>query len=181
MIRKSHPQFEMLAMDLAATERLVLGDHHDPHSILGAHPDGHGGVVVRTFHPDAQGCEILLAGGEAVQAEPISNGVFAVHLPDQKLPLRYSVRFHFSSGAVWEHADPYSHVPTVGELDLYLFSEGTHRRLYEALGARVITHEGVRGTSFSVWAPNARRVSVVGDFCQWDGRLLPMRSLGGSG
>jgi len=181
MNRRASSLLELLAVDPATTERLVLGEHHDPHSILGAHPDGQGGVIVRVFHPDAEGAEIVLPTGETVHAEPLSNGVFGLHLPSRSLPIQYRVRFHFSNGTVWEHADPYCHLPTVGELDLYLFGEGTHRRLYEALGARVMTHQGVRGTSFSVWAPNARRVSVVGDFCQWDGRLLPMRSLGSSG
>jgi len=181
MIRRSSPSFDVLTVDQTATERLVLGEHHDPHSLLGAHADGSGGIVVRTFHPDAEECEILLPDGETLAAEPISNGVFAVQLPNREVPIQYRVRFRFSNGAIWEHADPYCHLPTVGELDLYLLGEGTHRRLYEALGARVMTHQGVRGTSFSVWAPNARRVSVVGDFCQWDGRLLPMRSLGASG
>jgi len=181
MNRQASPLFELLAADPVATERLVLGDHHDPHSVLGAHPDGQGGVVVRTFHPDAEGCEIVLPGAESVALIPLSNGVFGIHLPNETLPIQYRVRFRFSNGSMWEHADPYCHLPTVGDLDLYLFGEGTHRRLYEALGARVITHQGVRGTSFSVWAPNAQRVSVVGDFCQWDGRLLPMRSLGSSG
>src|SRR5688572_33121322 len=114
MIRSASPSFELLAVDQAATERLVLGDHHEPHSILGAHPDGQGGVVVRTFHPDAEGCEILL-GDEILPAEPLSNGVFGLHLPNRELPIRYRVRFRFSNGGTWEHADPRSEERRVGK------------------------------------------------------------------
>ncbi len=168
-------------VDPSATERLALGEHHEPHSILGAHPDGEGGVFVRAFHPDAEACELLLPDGQTLPMVPVSNGVFSAHLSVTEPPENYRTRFQFSSGETWERGEPYCHLPTVGEFDLYLMGEGTNRRLYEALGARVITHQGVRGTAFSVWAPNARRVSVVGDFCRWDGRLFPMRSLGSSG
>jgi 1,4-alpha-glucan branching enzyme len=95
--------------------------------------------------------------------------------------LRYRLRFHFADGASWEHADPYRFLPTLGDVDLHLFGEGTHRRLWEKLGARQIEIDGEIGVAFAVWAPNAERVSVVGDFCRWDGRLFPMRSLGTSG
>jgi 1,4-alpha-glucan branching enzyme len=82
---------------------------------------------------------------------------------------------------VWERDDPYRFLPTLGDVDLHLFNEGTHRRVGERLGARVMEMDGVEGTAFAVWAPAARRVSVVGDFCRWDGRLFPMRALGSSG
>jgi 1,4-alpha-glucan branching enzyme len=72
-------------------------------------------------------------------------------------------------------------LPTLGPLDLHLIGEGNHERLWEALAARLLHHDGADGTAFTVWAPNATRVSVVGDFCGWDGRLFPMRSLGGAG
>ncbi|HEX5580303.1 MAG TPA: 1,4-alpha-glucan branching protein GlgB, partial [Gemmatimonadaceae bacterium] len=90
-------------------------------------------------------------------------------------------RFHFASGDVWEREDPYRFTPTVGELDLHLFGEGRHRRLWEMMGAHPATVDGVAGTRFAVWAPNARRVSVIGHFNRWDGRVYPMRVLGGSG
>ncbi len=170
-----------LDLDPRETERLALSDHHEPHSILGFHPDGEGGADLRSFHPDAQSCDLVLASGEVIHMHPASNGVFAAHLARAPEVPRYRYRFRFSGGETWEIADPYCHLPTVGATDLYLFGEGTHHRLYDALGARVMEHQGVRGTAFSVWAPNARRVSVVGDFCGWDGRLLPMRSLGSSG
>jgi 1,4-alpha-glucan branching enzyme len=91
------------------------------------------------------------------------------------------VRFRFADGQVWERVVPSGFTPTLGALDLHLIAEGNHERLWDALGARPLVHEGVEGTAFAVWAPNATRVSVVGDFCRWDGRLCPMRSLGASG
>jgi len=96
---------------------------------------------------------------------------------DAGLPLR----FRFPGGDEIEREDPYRFLPTVGELDLHLIGEGSHRRLWEVLGAHPRTVDGVAGVAFAVWAPNARRVSVVGDFNAWDGRLHPMRTLGGTG
>src|SRR5207237_38746 len=85
------------------------------------------------------------------------------------------------SGTVRRSRDPYSFLPTLGESDLYLFGKGDERRIYDKLGSQFRTLDGVAGVSFGVWAPNAQRVSVVGDFNQWDGRTHQMRSLGSSG
>jgi 1,4-alpha-glucan branching enzyme len=168
----------------ADLERLRLGEHHDPHALLGAHPAPPGarrGVVVRAFHPDALSVQVVCDERPAAEMTALGDGVFAAFLPDRSCPLQYRLRFEFASGAVWERDDPYRFLPTVGDLDLHLFADGTHRRLWEALGARVREVDSVHGTSFAVWAPEARGVAVVGDFCAWDGRLLPMRSLGSSG
>ena len=168
----------------ADVTRLIAGEHTDPHHVLGAHAatvNGAGGVMVRAMHPDAVAAECILSNGDPVPMEPIAAGIFAVFLPGATLPLRYRLRLHFASGATVERDDPYRFLPTVGELDLHLFNEGTHRRVYQALGAHARTVDGVAGTSFAVWAPNARRVSVIGDFNAWDGRVFPMRSLGASG
>ncbi len=159
--------------------RLASGRHADPHSLLGAHPTPRG-VVVRAFHPEATNCVIEL-GDSSRQMAALGDGLFALLLPDASLPLAYRLRFHFANGDIWERDDPYRFAPTVGELDLHLFGEGTHRRLWSVLGARVRVVDGVRGTSFAVWAPTAKRVSVIGDFCGWDGRIYPMRSMGGGG
>jgi 1,4-alpha-glucan branching enzyme len=172
-----------------AAERalLVAGTHHDPHRYLGVHGstrDGvAGGRVVRAFHPDAVRCEAFLDAGVApIELEARGFGVFEAELSaDAPVSRRTRLRFHFADGNAWERLDPYAFAPTLGALDLHLISEGNHERLWDALGARALTHEGVLGTAFAVWAPNATRVSVVGDFCRWDGRLCPMRSLGGSG
>ena len=168
----------------ADVTRLIAGEHTDPHHVLGAHAatvNGAGGAIVRAMHPDAVAAECILSNGDTAPMEPVTAGVFAVFLPGATLPLHYRLRLHFANGAAVERDDPYRFLPTVGELDLHLFNEGTHRRVYQALGAHARTMDGVTGTSFAVWAPNARRVSVIGDFNAWDGRVFPMRSLGASG
>jgi len=161
--------------------RLVRGEHHDPHSILGAH-DFDGSTVVRAFHPDADSAALVTPNGGTAPMEPIGDGLWATLAPDLA-PGRfaYRVRFGFPDGASWELDDPYRFGPTLGEVDLHLIGEGTHERLYDVLGAHPRTHEGVDGVSFAVWAPNARSVRIVGDFDRWDGRLMPMRSMGASG
>jgi 1,4-alpha-glucan branching enzyme len=107
--------------------------------------------------------------------------VFEARIPDVSPPIRYQVRFAFPDGSEWETEDAYRFPPCVGEVDEHLFREGTHLRLWDVLGARPIVLDGVHGTAFSVWAPNARGVSVVGDFCAWDLRRYPMRTMGSSG
>src|SRR5262245_51667913 len=171
------------AADPAELSALALGDHDEPHRLLGAHAavrDGVSGCIVRAFHPDAAGCEAVLDGGVAGM-HPLGGGIFETFLPGRGVGEPYSVRFWFGSGASWERDDPYRFPPTLGEVDVHLFHEGTHRRLWDVLGAHVRTVRGVSGVAFSVWAPSARRVSVVGDFSRWDGRLYPMRRLAGSG
>ncbi|MBW2107643.1 MAG: 1,4-alpha-glucan branching protein GlgB [Deltaproteobacteria bacterium] len=166
-------------------ERLIRVEHRDPHSILGAHPfalEGCKGVVIRAFHPDAVRAEVLIKGRNPVSMELCHpGGLFACFVPRRRLPLRYRLRFHFNNGSTWESDAPYRFLPTLGETDLYLAGEGTHYRLYDKLGAHLRTMDSVSGVSFAVWAPNAMRVSVVGSFNGWDGRLFPMRAMGASG
>ena len=159
--------------------RLVSGDHHDPHAVLGAHAVGVA-TVVHAFHPDATSVSLLL-GPSSLEMDALGGGVWAAFLEEQQPPLDYRLRFHFADGNDWERDDPYRFLPTLGELDLHLISEGTHERLWEVLGAHPRVIEGTAGVAFAVWAPNARSVRVVGDFTRWDGRIFPMRSLGGSG
>jgi len=175
--------------------RLREIDHPEPHRLLGAHPvewNGKHGIVIRAFHPDATGVECLLdrdihrrvAGathGEIV-LEPVEDGgLFGTFIEGVRLPLMYRLRLRFADGNVWERGDPYRFAPTLGDLDLHLTGEGNHRRLWERLGSHPRRIDGVDGVAFAVWAPNARRVSVTGDFCGWDGRVFPMRRMGGSG
>jgi 1,4-alpha-glucan branching enzyme len=168
-------------------DRLLAGDHASPHSILGAHPitvDGKSGIVVRALVPNATRVDCVMSDGSVVPLEKVAHGLsdlYAAFIPGATLPLDYRYRIHYPDGAVWDRGDPYRFLPTVGEVDLHLFNEGTHRELWKKLGAHVRTVDGVRGVSFAVWAPNARRASVVGDFCGWDGRIFPMRMLGASG
>jgi 1,4-alpha-glucan branching enzyme len=164
--------------------RLLAGEHSSPHSILGLHPDivqGVRGATLRAYHPDAASCECLLDGDgwRPLQAE--AGGLFSSLFASVSPPRDYRLRFGFRDGATWERRDPYRFLPTLGDLDLHLFGEGKHRDLWKLLGAHPRRMDGIDGVSFAVWAPNARRVSVLGDFCAWDARLFPMRHLGASG
>jgi 1,4-alpha-glucan branching enzyme len=150
----------------------------DPHRILGAHEADDGGVVVRAYRPDARAVRVQPANVEATLKDP--EGLWEALLPKAKLPLQYELEVEYADGT-YTVRDPYAFLPTVGDLDLHLLQEGKLEQLYEKLGAHVLEIDGVAGTAFAVWAPNARSVSVVGDFNSWDGRLNPMRSLGSSG
>ncbi|MEJ2718924.1 MAG: 1,4-alpha-glucan branching protein GlgB [Deltaproteobacteria bacterium] len=166
-------------------DRLALGEHADPHRVLGVHPaelDGEHGLIIRAFHPDAVQADILVNGKRIpMERLPRVRGFFGCFIPGEEVPFRYRVSFGFKDASTWESDVPYRFLPTIGEQDLYFASEGKHYRLYETLGAHPREVDGVSGVSFAVWAPTARRVSVVGDFNNWDGRLYPMRSMGGSG
>lgn len=166
-------------------ERLVAGEHSEPHRLLGAHPGkqrGKDGVLVRTFHPDATAAELVRPDCEPLAMTPQGDGgIFSIFIPDTKLPMPYRFRYRFEDGHTWEQEDPYRFLPTLGDTDLHLFNEGNHWRLWECMGAHVRTIDGVAGVSFAVWAPNAVRVSVVGAFCNWNGRRYPMRQMGSSG
>jgi 1,4-alpha-glucan branching enzyme len=150
----------------------------DPHRVLGAH-EADGGVVVRAFRPEAEAVRVQPAGVEAALKDPA--GLWEALLPGAKLPLEYELEVEYAGGQTFTLRDPYSFLPTLGELDLHLVLEGRHEQLYQRLGAHVREIDGVVGTAFAVWAPNARSVSIVGDFNSWDGRLHPMRSLGAAG
>src|SRR6266508_537058 len=161
-------------------ERLARGEHHEPHSLLGAHPAG-GQVAIRAWRPDAAEVTAVLAeDGERVKLTQIHPaGLFEGLVDGEQVP-RY--RLEVADGErVFTVDDPYRFLPTLGEIDQHLLGEGRHERLWEKLGAHERTLDGVAGTSFAVWAPNARSVRVVGDFNGWDGRLHPMRSLGPAG
>ncbi|WP_436891960.1 1,4-alpha-glucan branching protein GlgB [Nocardiopsis dassonvillei] len=171
---------------LAEIDRLVDGHHHDPHSVLGVHAQGRG-TVVRVLRPHAVEVHLELSGGERVRTEHLHRGVFTARVPAKKLgsPADYRVAARYEEGAEHVVADPYRFTPTLGDLDLHLIGEGRHEELWRALGAHTRTLETgageVSGTSFTVWAPNARGVRLVGDFNLWNGTGHPMRSLGGTG
>jgi 1,4-alpha-glucan branching enzyme len=166
---------------LEELERLVGGAHHDPHSLLGAHRDGDT-VVVRTLRPDAERV-VAKVDGQDVELSHVHGGVWEARLPRTEVPdYRLEVTYH---GTTWPADDPYRYLPTLGEVDLHLIGEGRHEELWTVLGAHVRRYDSpsgqVTGTSFAVWAPNARGVRVIGDFNGWDGRGHAMRSLGSSG
>ncbi|MES1173271.1 MAG: 1,4-alpha-glucan branching protein GlgB [Myxococcales bacterium] len=169
--------------DAELTRLLLACDSYDPHGLLGPHPAFVGeepGVIVRAYDPTAVACA-LLDGPAARPMLSLGDGLFAAFLPEVPLSVEYRLRFERADGSIEEREDPYRFAPTLSAYDLYLVSEGTHQRLWQVLGANVVEVEGVLGTRFSVWAPNARRVSVIGDFNGWDGRLHPMRTMGASG
>ncbi len=164
-------------------DRLVAGEHRDPHEVLGAHPGNGNGpaTVVRGYRPDASEMLLVLDDGATHPMARVHDaGVFAVEVPVEAVGA-YRLEVRYPDGQRFVLDDPYRFWPTIGELDLHLFGEGRHEELWRMLGAHVRTHEGARGTSFAVWAPSARAVRVVGSFNGWDGRLHPMRALGASG
>ena len=163
----------------AEIERVVDGSQRNPHGVLGAHVVGRSRIAVRVWRPDATAVTVLVDGREAPAELIHEAGFWVAEVPGNDVPA-YRLRVRYGEDS-YEIDDPYRFWPTVGDLDIHLFNEGRHEQLWRALGARPMTHQGVDGTAFSVWAPNARAVRVVGDFCSWDGRLLPMRSLGSSG
>jgi 1,4-alpha-glucan branching enzyme len=161
-------------------DRLAGGAHHDPHSVLGAHPV-EGGVTFRTLRPLAERVRVVLDDGTAHDLKHTAHGVFEITVKGLDKVPSYSFSVQYAGAEPYQARDPYRHWPTLGEVDLHLIGEGRHERLWEVLGARVMRHEDVDGTAFAVWAPNARGVRVVGDFNHWDGTAYPMRSLGRSG
>ncbi|HYD29564.1 MAG TPA: 1,4-alpha-glucan branching protein GlgB [Azospirillaceae bacterium] len=168
----------------AAVEAVARADHGDPFSVLGMHQDESGGPVsVRAMLPDALSVEVIDSGtgGGAGMLERIhGDGFFAATLSDRRERFPYHLRARFPNGTV-DFEDAYRFGAVLGDLDVHLLAEGLHLRNYERLGAHCIEMDGVPGVAFAVWAPNARRVSVVGDFCNWDGRRLPMRFRHGAG
>mgnify|MGYP002879203902 CR=1 FL=1 len=143
------PQLEPESRDRL---RLLSVEHPDPHSVLGAHPcpNDPEGVVVRSYHPRAIAVECLLADGEEHPLEPLGDGLFALYLPETKLPLRYRLRFTLPEGEPQEADDPYRFPPTLGDLDAHLIGEGRHERLWDIMGAHLIEHEGAVGVRFAV-------------------------------
>ncbi len=167
-------------------ESLVQIRHRSPHTLLGMHPLGDGsGVVVRAVAPDAASVEIQPVHERTkprIQLKRIhESGLFEGVTREANHVYAYDLVITDAAGKRWQMRDPYSFLPTLGEQDLYLFGKGDERKIYDKLGAQLRVIDGVHGTSFAVWAPNARRVSVVGDFNNWNGRTHPMRSLGASG
>ncbi|WP_432149660.1 1,4-alpha-glucan branching enzyme [Streptomyces sp. bgisy029] len=165
------------ALDLADRGRLLAGDHHDPHSVLGARPIP-GGVLVRALRPFARSVTVL-AEDVRTELHDDGDGFFSGVLPVKEVPA-YRFRVAYDDNTI-EVDDPYRFWPSLGDLDLHLIAEGRHEELWRALGAEPMVHQGVAGTRFTVWAPNARGVRVTGDFTYWDGTGTPMRSLGSTG
>src|SRR6201988_3885889 len=175
-----------LAPNRSDFDRLLAGEHHDPHSVLGAHEYGDH-TVIRVYRPHA--VEVAALSGPAPHPLPqLEGGLFPVALPFVNLvDYRLEVSYPGADGTLDVHrvADGYRFLPTLGEVDLHLFNEGRHERLWEILGAHprtFTTPDGqVDGGSFAVWAPNAKGVNLIGEFNGWDGNEAQLRVLGSSG
>jgi len=165
---------------------LVEVRNGSPHQLLGLHALGDDtGLVGRALLPDAAQAQI-----EPVQEKDMpviqlkrigKTDVFEGVTHEARRVYAYDLVITDKAGAVRRTRDPYSFLPTLGEGDLYLFGKGDERRIYDKLGSHLREVDGVAGASFAVWAPNAQRVSVAGDFNGWDGRCHQMRALGSSG
>ena len=175
----------------SALAALAEGRHSDPFALLGPHDTGDG-FIVRTIQPAARAVDLRIVGtGELRPMRRLPAGVFEGTLPAggperSALPAggfetstvpEYRLRVTFGGGHVVEIDDPYRYGRLLSDYDLHLFAEGTHHRAYEKFGAHRVRVGTTVGVHFAVWAPNADRVSVVGDFNGWDGRVHPMRRL----
>lgn len=171
---------ETQLIDPTTAADIARGVHSDPFSVLGIHSYGDR-FVVRAFLPGAQSAAVLSpnSGKPAADLAPSEvEGVFVGTLDAHPGPYRLRAT---RGDDTWEVVDPYAFGPVIGEQDEHYLSEGSHLRLWQVLGAHPITHEGVDGVHFAVWAPNAMRVSVVGEFNAWDGRRHVMRRRGATG
>ena len=174
-----------------ATELLKIIDveHNNPHSVLGMHESKNENkenifVIVRQFIPQAKSITIVDAQNEVIKYNMKKihrDGFFELIIPDKKEWFEYYLLVEDFQGNSWVTYDSYSFEPTISEYDRYLFNIGNHYNIYEKLGAHIREINGVNGVSFAVWAPNAKSVSVVGDFNNWDERRNQMRILGQSG
>src|SRR6185436_5543105 len=170
----------------AERDSLLNVRHRHPHQLLGMHPLGDGsGVVVRAYLPDAATVElvpVLEKKKPSLKLERLhDSGLYEGFTKATNQVYSYDLVITDYRGNRRRHRDGYSFLPTLGDVDLHLFGEGNDRRIYDKLGAQLKVIDGVAGTSFAVWAPNAQRVSVVGAFNHWDGRVHAMRNLGASG
>ena len=174
----------------AAIAALVSARNHDPFALLGPHAgrgaDGQGGLVIRAFHPAAQAVTLVprQAGDAIVMKRRHRDGLFEAAVPGWAGALwefDYRLRVEYAGGHTVEIDDPYRYGPVLTDFDLHLLAEGTQHRTQDKLGAHLVNVGEAAGVHFAVWAPSAERVSVIGDFNGWDGRVNPMRVLLGHG
>ncbi len=163
-----------------AIDRILNARHHDPFAILGRHPE-EDGIVIRAFAPGAR--QVLIEGteGTLVMERQFGTALFEWRGERTAVPERYRLIRELDGGHSHIAHDPYCFPPSLSDFDLHLFGEGRHHHAYRFLGARLEIIDGIEGVLFATWAPNAERISVVGNFNGWDGRCHPMRSRGGSG
>jgi 1,4-alpha-glucan branching enzyme len=172
--------------DLNDVIRVLKADHNDPFVVLGAHKiiiQDKPCVAIRSYHPEASAIEVIHEdSGQSFEMTMLHDaGFFEVVFSNCTEIFNYRLRLHYWAGHSIELHDPYSFLPYYTDFDLHLFGEGSNYRIYEKMGAHPYVFNNVSGVYFSVWAPAARRVSVIGEFNQWDGRRHQMRILGSSG
>ena len=173
-------------IDLDELKQIIDSAHGDPHHILGLHEIEIGNkkaLAARVFIPQAKAVTVIDPESPGVRYKMKKihmDGFFEVIIEDRDKWFMYQLEVE-GYGANWITYDPYSFSPVISELDTYLFGQGTHYEIYDKLGAHPVTHQGIDGVLFAVWAPNAKRVSVIGGFNSWDGRRHMMRQLGKSG
>ncbi|MET0498725.1 MAG: 1,4-alpha-glucan branching protein GlgB [Steroidobacteraceae bacterium] len=168
---------------------IVSATHREPRSVLGYHElkaaDGSTCCIVRVLEPDAVSVSVFWEDESIEQARPLQQldpaGLFEGEINHRRPICPYRLKIRFRDGSELVKHDPYYFAPQLTELDLHLFGEGNHHSIYHKLGAHPTVRDGLTGTRFAVWAPNARRVSVVGDFNFWDGRRHTMHALASSG
>jgi 1,4-alpha-glucan branching enzyme len=179
-------QLPPVSDDLIAA--VAEGRHHDPHSVLGQHVVGAPGIadpitVIRALRPLASEVIAVLANGSRIELGHLAHGVWQGF--SLLGPVDYEIETHYANAPSWTADDPYRYSPSIGELDLHLIGEGRHERLWDVLGAHYREHVGVlgaiSGTSFTVWAPHARAVRVIGEFNGWNGVQHAMRNMGPTG
>ncbi len=163
-----------------AHRRILEARHHDPFNVLGRHQEGDV-TIIRSLIPAAAEAAVEGNDGPLPMARLHNSDLFEWRGDGSAVPLRYRVQWRDGSGRSHAIHDPYCFPPQLGDFDLYLFGEGRHHHAYRFLGAHPRCIDGIDGVQFAVWAPNAERVSVVGDFNRWDGRCHSMRTRGGGG
>ncbi|MFP3983314.1 MAG: 1,4-alpha-glucan branching protein GlgB [Desulfurivibrionaceae bacterium] len=159
--------------------KIAEARHHDPFAVLGRHPDGNGGVAVRVNIPFAE--KVWIENGNLPMERIEGTDVFTWSGEEQQIPYHYRIKWIDDQDAEHIRHDPYTFPSQLSDFDLYLFNQGKHWHAYRFLGSHVTQIEGVSGILFAVWAPNAGRVSVIGDFNRWDGRAHQMKIRGDSG
>src|SRR6266700_701321 len=176
-------RFQIAGLPPDELNSFLAGTHSDPFRVLGPHRVGND-LEIRVFQPDASKIEIVpnrQAIGPIMAERIQRDGFFCATVPGATRDLDYHLRITTSDGSEFLTRDPYQYGPIMGEVDLHLFGEGKHWQIYDKFGAHLRTIGDAAGVYFAVWAPNAQRVSVTGDFNGWDGRVNPMRKLVGSG
>jgi 1,4-alpha-glucan branching enzyme len=171
-------------LDDTALAHVVEARHRDPFAVLGLHDDAEGKLWLRAMLPGATSVSVIdAATGKRAADLSLRDpaGLWEAAIPRRKTRFDYRLAVQWASGDEGVYADAYAFSPLIADADLHFFGEGTHLRPYTFLGAHPMEVEGVLGVRFAVWAPNASRVSVIGDFNAWDGRRHPMRSRGGGG